>query len=79
MKDILEDINEEDLVSLRDLYKEHLPETVQPYLFLQHWIRWKSTNPNVRIEFTCPEGNWKDGTFIAIVSVKVHFIIVIYR
>ncbi|GLV34644.1 uncharacterized protein CBL_09125 [Carabus blaptoides fortunei] len=65
MDDILEEIPDEQLPALRDLFKGYWPFAMHAYYWVDNYIEWKKRNIT-NIRFYCPEGRWDDGTFIAI-------------
>lgn len=69
MTDILQKIDRCDLVKLRDIFKHNWPYAIQYYMFVDNWIKWLERKPGVGVEFYCPDGDFSDGTFVAIVTV----------
>lgn len=67
--DILKEIPDEQLPTLRDLFKGQWPYALHAYYWVDNYIDWKKRNIT-KIKFYCPEGRWDDGTFIAIEDVS---------
>lgn len=69
--DILKEIPDEQLPTLRDLFKGQWPYALHAYYWVDNYIDWKKRNIT-KIKFYCPEGRWDDGTFIAIEDEPMH-------
>lgn len=66
--DSLIEINRSDLSQLRDLYLVDWPENILGYYTVDNFIRWfekESTIKNLIVYSL--NGDWTDGTFVAIV------------
>lgn len=70
--DILQKINVEHLKILKDLYLKNWPKEIHNYMFIENYLRLKNKNPDLNIEIYCPNGNWSDGTFVAIIAVSIY-------
>lgn len=65
MSDILQEIPDEQLPALRDLFKPDWPYAIHAYYWVDNYIDWKKRGIT-NIKFFCPDGLWDDGTFIAV-------------
>lgn len=72
--DILQDIKDEDLPKLRDMFKKNWPEYMDNYINIDNFIKWKKINSNTKVQIMCPEGRWDDGTYIVIASVSFYLL-----
>lgn len=69
--DHLVEINRSELPQLRDLYLVNWPENMQGYYTVDNFIRWFEKKPIIKnLVFYCLNGDWSDGTFVAIVNNK---------
>lgn len=72
--DRLVEIPSKDLSTLRNLYKspENGSRTHIAYESIDVYIRWLEQDPNANmyIKFYCLNGDFSDGTFIVIVSIR---------
>lgn len=71
--DNLVEIKRSELPQLRDLFLVNWPENMIGYYTIDNFIRWfkkESTIENLIIY--CLNGDWSDGTFVAIVSIRFY-------
>lgn len=61
-------IERKNLPTLRDLYSVHDPITFLGHCTVDYYIRLAEKEPNTNILFYCLNGDWNDGTFVAIVQ-----------
>lgn len=70
--DNLVEINRSDLPKLRDLYLINWPENMEGYYTVDNFIRWLEKKSTIKhLTFYCLNGDWSDGTFVAIVKKKL--------
>lgn len=68
--DILQPIPYDKLKELRDMFKRDWPSHIHVYYLLDTFIRWKKLRPTENYATVyCSDGNFEDGTFIAIIDV----------
>lgn len=70
MEDILQEIPDDELYELRDMYKNFQNPSVI-YSYIDILINWRKQAPEeFDVTFFTPYGNWRcDGTFIAFMQV----------
>lgn len=68
MFDKLVKIERKNWPNLRDLYSSHDTNTFLGYCVVENYIQWFEKDPqNQNVAFYCLNGDWSDGTFVAIV------------
>lgn len=71
MSEKLLKIDRKNWIKLRDLYSPNDPKTLLGHCVVENYIQWFEKNPNCQnIVFYCLNGDWSDGTFVAIVRTK---------
>lgn len=61
--------------NLRDLYLHNWPVNFLGYYTLDNFVNWIRLEPSIKdLHIYCLNGEWNDGTFIAIVSKFFIFI-----
>lgn len=70
--DILQKVRDEDLKSLMKLYLTNWPKYIHNYIFIENYFKLKEKNLQIKIEIFCPNGDWSDGTFVAIIAVSYY-------
>lgn len=76
MTNNLTEINCNDLLILRDLYKSNGPKRYIGYMTLNNYAQWLEKDPNVKhIHIYCLNGDFTDGTFVLTVSVYCNLIL----
>ncbi|KAI4469221.1 hypothetical protein MML48_2g00003611 [Holotrichia oblita] len=80
MGDILQDIPDEDVPLLRNLYKDHQNEAPYVYSLLNTYMVWKNKKPNLNcISLFGVNDDWlKTGTFILLFEYACNNSLVIY-
>lgn len=69
MSDQLTEIDRNDLLVLRDLYKPDGSKNYIAYVTIDTYIHWFQQDPNVEhVKFYCLNGDFSHGTFVVIVS-----------
>lgn len=69
--DKLVEINRVDLSQLRDLYLVNWPVNLLGYYTVDNFIRWIEKDLTIKnLIFYSLNGDWSDGTFVAIVNKK---------
>lgn len=70
--DVLQPISYDKLPELRDMFKRDWPSHINVYYLLDTFIKWKKLRPTETYATVyCPDGNFEDGTFIAIIDVCI--------
>lgn len=70
MADQLVEIDRQDWPALRDLYARNSATTFMGHNLIDNYIRWTQQQPNFpNLVFYSLNGDWRDGTFAAIVSL----------
>lgn len=65
----LVEIDRSELVQLRNLYLVNWPENMLGYYTVENFIRWLEKEPTLgNLVFYSLNGDWSDGTFVAIVT-----------
>lgn len=71
MFDKLVKIERKNWPKLRDLYSSHDPNTILGYSVVENYIKWFEKDPkHQNVVFYCLNGDWNDGTFVAIVRTS---------
>lgn len=70
--DILLEIPDNELPTIRDMYKQKWPYYLNVWYFINNYIDWKKKKVT-NIKFYAPEGKWDDGTMVVIDMVSESF------
>lgn len=78
-QDHLVEIDRKDWPILKQLYL-NIPKSFYAYTSIDTYIRWTEQDPNLDgVNIFCLNGNFSDGTFVAIVSFSIFFYICVNR
>lgn len=70
-QDILEDISDEDLPKLAEIYEKHKDWAPYVYSTILTGIDWKKKKKGKYMKFMSPNSCWKeDGTFFVLLAVS---------
>lgn len=71
-QDCLVEIDRKDWPILKQLYL-NVPKSFYAYISIDTYIRWTESDPNLDgVNIFCLNGNFSDGTFVAIVSFRAN-------
>lgn len=69
-EDILQPIPDEKLPELKQLFLKDWPTTSYVYNLIDSCMQWRKIAPRENnVAFYCPNGDFTDGTFVAIMKV----------
>lgn len=65
------EIDRNDWIELRKLYQQDWPRHMIGYYTLSNFMRWVEQEPDIKnVHIYSLNGDWTDGTFVVIVSLK---------
>ena len=75
----LVDIPASEWCNLQEKYLANWPRHMLGYYTIDNFIKWQKIDSNIKnLNCYCLDGDWSDGTFVFIVSLSVHFSIIIF-
>lgn len=73
MQDKICEISPSDWPELRDIYLPDWPKNIYAYNLLDNYLNWIKRDPKIKnLKIYSLNGDWRDGTFVVIVSNSFH-------